>query len=243
MKIKIVSDVHTNFIHGSDHPGEFMEPEIYDQPDVLIIAGDLHEAGSMKEAMAWFADHYEVVIFTPGNHDYYRGNFDDVDADLAQLNEIYPNVYGLQNQSVTIDGVTFHGTTMWFRDHPLNAANSRRMNDFRLIKGFAEKVYDRNTAARKYLESNVRLGDVVVTHHSPCIKSSHPRYANDPLNNFYVCDMTHVMYGNKPAIWAHGHTHDSYDYMIDETRVVCNPFGYFRYQENHGFDPGVMIEV
>jgi hypothetical protein len=33
-------------------------------------------------------------------------------------------------------------------------------------------------------------------------------------------------------LWTHGHMHDPSDYMIGETRVVCNPRGYVGYERN-----------
>ena len=30
----------------------------------------------------------------------------------------------------------------------------------------------------------------------------------------------------KIVLWTHGHMHDPLDYMIGDTRVVCNPRGY-----------------
>jgi hypothetical protein len=39
----------------------------------------------------------------------------------------------------------------------------------------------------------------------------------------------------------HGHTHDSADYRVGETRVVCNPRGYGL--ENPSYDPALVIEV
>ena len=31
-------------------------------------------------------------------------------------------------------------------------------------------------------------------------------------------------------LWTHGHTHERYDYMIGETRIVCNPRGYIGHE-------------
>jgi predicted phosphodiesterase len=46
-------------------------------------------------------------------------------------------------------------------------------------------------------------------------------------------------------LWIHGHTHDSFDYRLDGTRVVCNPRGYAKdgANENPLFDAGFMIEI
>ena len=52
-------------------------------------------------------------------------------------------------------------------------------------------------------------------------------------------------------LWAHGHTHDSFDYRVDRPgggtcRVVCNPRGYVRWDgtpENRGFDPERVVRA
>lgn len=38
-------------------------------------------------------------------------------------------------------------------------------------------------------------------------------------------------------------THDSFDYMIGKTRVVCNPHGYYARATNPGFLPDLVVEV
>ena len=45
----------------------------------------------------------------------------------------------------------------------------------------------------------------------------------------------------RPALWVHGHTHDSCDYQVGVTRVVCNPRGYE--DENKRFDPELVVTV
>jgi hypothetical protein len=51
--------------------------------------------------------------------------------------------------------------------------------------------------------------------------------------------------GSRVALWVHGHTHDSFDYEVNGTRVVCNPRGYARngINENVGFDPNFCVAV
>ncbi|NDC22700.1 MAG: hypothetical protein EBZ49_01010 [Proteobacteria bacterium] len=73
---------------------------------------------------------------------------------------------------------------------------------------------------------------VVVGHHAPSKKSIHPRYADDFITNgAYSSDLTDFI-TNHPQIklWTHGHTHHKFDYMIGDTRVVCNPRGYVNYE-------------
>ncbi|KXW57251.1 hypothetical protein FEMY_22250 [Ferrovum myxofaciens] len=43
-----------------------------------------------------------------------------------------------------------------------------------------------------------------------------------------------------------GRTHDSFDYELKGTRVICNPRGYVLFNsgpENLDFDPGLVVEV
>ena len=74
---------------------------------------------------------------------------------------------------------------------------------------------------------------VVVGHHTPSHLSCHPRYKKDDLmNGGYHSDLSEFIL-DRPGIklWTHGHTHELFDYMIGETRVVCNPRGYIGYEE------------
>ena len=43
-------------------------------------------------------------------------------------------------------------------------------------------------------------------------------------------------------LWIHGHIHESFDYMISKTRVVCNPFGHID-EQNDGFNPTLALEI
>jgi Icc-related predicted phosphoesterase len=73
---------------------------------------------------------------------------------------------------------------------------------------------------------------VVCTHHTPSHQSCHPRYAHDQImNGGYHSDLSELIL-DRPNIklWTHGHTHEDYDYVIGNTRVVCNPRGYIKYE-------------
>ena len=74
---------------------------------------------------------------------------------------------------------------------------------------------------------------VVLTHHSPSKKSTHPRYADEVLmNGAYSSDLSDFI-EQRPGIklWTHGHTHEDFDYVVGSTRIVCNPRGYINYEE------------
>ena len=51
--------------------------------------------------------------------------------------------------------------------------------------------------------------------------------------------------GTKVRLWVHGHMHDSFDYAVNGTRIVCNPRGYIKQgvTENAMFDPAFTIDI
>jgi predicted phosphodiesterase len=74
---------------------------------------------------------------------------------------------------------------------------------------------------------------VFVGHHTPSHTSCHPRYKDDrEMNGGYHSDLSEFIL-DRPGIklWTHGHTHEVFDYMIGDCRVVCNPRGYIGYEE------------
>lgn len=86
---------------------------------------------------------------------------------------------------------------------------------------------------------------VVVGHHSPSKLSTHPRYADDTvMNGGYSSDMNEFI-EERPQIklWTHGHTHHPFDYVIGETRIVCNPRGYINYEPEASNFKLMTVEV
>ncbi|SCK38058.1 DNA repair exonuclease [Variovorax sp. HW608] len=86
---------------------------------------------------------------------------------------------------------------------------------------------------------------VVVTHHAPHRGSLSERYARDWVSAAFVSELPEV-YFDVPALWVHGHCHQSFDYRVRSCRVVCNPRAYVNWSgrtENGNFDPGLVLHV
>jgi hypothetical protein len=66
------------------------------------------------------------------------------------------------------------------------------------------------------------------------------------MNGAYHSDLREFIL-DRPQIklWTHGHTHHPFDYMIGETRIVCNPRGYENdgYSEDTGWNPNLILEI
>lgn len=43
--------------------------------------------------------------------------------------------------------------------------------------------------------------------------------------DFFIDDHPQIV------LWVHGHTHETFDYEIGNTRIFCNPRGYINYEQ------------
>ena len=74
---------------------------------------------------------------------------------------------------------------------------------------------------------------VAVTHHAPSPISIAESYRFDTLmNGAFASDLSEFIL-DRPQIklWTHGHMHNVSDYMVGDTRVVCNPRGYIGHEQ------------
>jgi predicted phosphodiesterase len=86
---------------------------------------------------------------------------------------------------------------------------------------------------------------VVVTHHAPHRNSLAPHYQSDWLSPAFVSELPDSFF-EVPALWVHGHLHESHDYRVGNCRVVCNPRGYLQHgrdQENKQFNPELVVDL
>ena len=82
---------------------------------------------------------------------------------------------------------------------------------------------------------------VVITHFAPSLKSADPRYGLTPGTAGFCNALDHLM--PKAQVWLHGHLHCAHDYVHLGCRVVANPFGYARKNEQVNFDPRKIVPV
>lgn len=253
MKLNILSDLHLS-------RGALPIPR--NDADAVILAGDLARP---KEAAAWASGFAKPVLYVPGNHEFYGGSIMGAVGELKQLCA-RTSVRVLDNDEVILGGVRFLGTTLWtdfmlFGDGEKRVAAMqealRFMRDFSRIRvGDAPQALF--TPADSAALFNAHAGwlerklaeayagpTVVITHHAPSRKSIHPRFADSLLNACFVSDAERLVEASRARLWIHGHTHDSFDYLVHGTRVLCNPRGYAKdgINENPLFDANLMIEI
>lgn len=123
---------------------------------------------------------------------------------------------------VDADGKIIYGAAFKTREAYLSPADA--VVDHKAMMKFIEDTYN-NIPPSKTV--------VVCTHHAPSKGSEHPRYKTDYLMNGAYNSRLEQFIMDRPGIklWTHGHTHEDFDYMIKQCRVVCNPRGYINYED------------
>ena len=260
MNIKVLSDLHLEF----EKPGSEFDPGT---GDVLVLAGDICtacdlevDAFNMKEVYKNFfrkcSEGFNKVFYVMGNHEHYHWTFDDTAVTLrAHLPE---NFTLLDNNSEFYEGVHFVGATMWAdwcnRDAHMMKLGKERMNDYQtidyLIPGMALEPMDTlhehvNTIEWfKQALPTLRGKVVVITHHAPSFRSISEEYVTHETIGAYASDVESIIYEHEPTLWIHGHIHDTRDYMIGNTRILCNPRGYPRKDDTNGnFDINQEVTI
>jgi len=207
----VVSDLHLEF---STKPMEKFVKHMPDA-DVLILAGDIGMPN--KPHFSKFLEicnesgKHELIIFVPGNHEYWSGKTDSEIEDICVVNDVIM----LQNEMLLYKDVVFIGTTLWTNLTPLPAQRDlMNMNDFHRIPGMNVEKWKQlhNTAIctiKHYLDvpDNKKRKCIVITHHAPDYDCLPDTYHGDALNSCYYTNLQGLF--NKPNLvtWIFGHTH------------------------------------
>ena len=200
MKLRLLSDLH--FEGGVDQSLFKSQGE-----DVLVIAGDLHTgAVNIWQTLKRFAEEQPNIVYTPGNHEFYRQDYFDTcrkleewsegtsifflnpgtvfyDPSLAKLVKSKP----LKSAYASKQATAFIGAPLWtnFRNNELSKTHARLgINDFRLIEydnryfspNDAANLFERQFGYIKHQYEEVKLKKVIVTHFMPATQCIDPQY-------------------------------------------------------------------
>jgi predicted phosphodiesterase len=248
VSLRIVSDLHVNYQRdqGRSLAAEITLDTSY---DVLVIAGDLCDFDDIYRSLEIFclAAAPRPVVYVLGNHEGIGGTWVAAVQEARRAAATHDNLHVLEQQVVELLGQRFVGCTLWFCHDGEVKATDGEMPDFQHIRDLRDRIYDLGRSSRAFLKDNVREGDVVITHHLPHLRSVPPEYAGAITDRYFVHNMAPVVERAGAALWVHGHTHTSCDYVAGTTRVVCNPFGYVHpkipHEPNRRFDPALTIKV
>ena len=257
MKIRLLSDLHLEFRDNKyDH---IWIPSITDKEEILILAGDISVGTCARDFINELCNHFRHVIMICGNHEFYYNDYFKIISDWKNIEDAGPtNFHFLYNDWRILDGVRFLAGTMWTNfddsDPFVMGAAHRMMADYVKIRHDNKSITPDFiiNEHEKFIEFLVQKFDepfdgktVVITHHSPGNEvRRHGRKSPDNLGSAYFADIEQLIgWHDKAVLWVHGHTHRSWDYIINNTRVVCNPYGYWGDSINPDFDDNLIIEI
>lgn len=256
MRAWVFSDIHVD-------AATYELPATPADVDCIIVAGDV--ADGHERSARWLREHAVPlglpVVYVAGNHDFYGTDLADDYAGIYR--DVGVELLHPGRPKIEIAGTRVIGCTLWtdyMISNDVDAARSwarRSMPDLQSIDLGLRRVgtrdlLDMHRQHRITIERELwAIHDgptIVVTHHAP-----HPKSLRSPMlthdDASYASDLTATIEALVPAVWVHGHVHNSRDYDVGVTRIVCNPRGYAvtsrdgRRLENSAFEPGKVIEI
>jgi Icc-related predicted phosphoesterase len=248
MKIQVLSDLHHEF--------GFRDIS-FTGADLIIFAGDTNLG---TKGIEWIKSRIKniPVIYILGNHEYYKGSYPKTLHKIILAAE-GTNIHVLENETLVLDGISFHGATLWtnfelFGNPRINGSICQeKMNDYKVIRkdpSYSKlrsiDTYNIHQCSLKWLANSLEASsttqNIVITHHAPSIKSIPKQYLNDIISSAYASNLEDFILKYQPEYWIHGHIYQPSRYSIGETTVLCNPHGYIN-EKDEGFNPNLLIEI
>jgi len=271
MKVALASDLHLEF--GTIELENTESADVLILAGDICQAVDVNNDTTMGRRCQTFfeqvSDRFPRVIYIMGNHEHYQGDYARSRERLQKMLDDHgcDNVHLLEKDTVTIEDVTFVGGTLWTdfnKQDSLTMWNAgQSMNDYRVCKnssrgisggGYASRLQPEDTLeAHRAMLDYIRIVTegktdqkfVVAVHHAPSSESVAEWFKGDLLmnGNFYTDLSEFIMDRPQIRLWVHGHMHNVSDYMIGETRVVCNPRGYIGHESSANWFQLQYLEV
>ena len=266
MNIQLLSDLHLEthphfvpeFAPGADVLILAGDIGSYQEGSMLVTQGDQDFGLARFSPRADLAAWPVPVFFVPGNHEYDGMPFEEAHARLQETCERL-QITWLHRRVKVMNGVRLIGCTLWSdfealvpHQGPLTQQlkareKAERAADFYLRKTgttldgkpfLSDAVRAQAQADQAWLTQALSEPfegvTVVVTHFAPSLKSADPRYGLTPGTAGFCNALDHLL--PKANLWLHGHLHCAHDYVHAGCRVVANPLGYARKNEQLAFE-------
>ena len=266
MNIQLLSDLHLEthphfvpeFAPGADVLILAGDIGSYQEGSMLVTQGDQDFGLARFSPRADLAAWPVPVFFVPGNHEYDGMPFEEAHTRLQETCERL-QITWLHRRVKVMNGVRLIGCTLWSdfealvpQQGPLTQQlkareKAERAADFYLRKTgttldgkpfLSDAVRAQAQADQAWLTQALSEPfegvTVVVTHFAPSLKSADPRYGLTPGTAGFCNALDHLL--PKANLWLHGHLHCAHDYVHAGCRVVANPLGYARKNEQLAFE-------
>lgn len=232
MKILVLADLHLDEVADKAVLRRLGEEIALagQEADAMIIAGDLTEQAAQRwsNSIKWLGAHYpsEQTVILPGNHDYYGGHLDTLDADLDRICREAGCGFG-QCRRMDLGDTRILMTTLWTDMRLFEAEgeaavadslwNARMMPDYgydAITTGAPERELEpEDTIAVHERQKSWLISElakpwpgktVVITHHAP---SASVAGAMSPLSPCFASELDDLIARYRSDAWIFGHTH------------------------------------
>lgn len=236
MRLFATSDLHTDYVENFNWLKELSDTDYRD--DALIVAGDVSERlGLIRKTLVLLRAKFRHVLFTPGNHELWIRNepFDSIEKlrrvlELCDELDVTTRPLRLKDAWVVPLFSWYDGV---FHSYESEASARRSWVDFRLCKWPED--------ARPLPDYFLRLNEPhLKTYDAPVITFSHfiPRSDLFPPKAYLRFDwlesvsLCAALDSQIRTLKSHthicGHTHTTFDRVIDGVRYVQNAVRYPR---------------
>ena len=258
MQYAWLTDIHLNFLE-SEARHEFYQEIINTRCDRVLISGDIAEAINVEAILIEMVNFIKKPIyFVLGNHDYYRGQVNEVRNSIVALTKVNPNLIWLSASGIQkLDNDTFLiGQDGWADGRLGDYTNSRvALNDSRMISDLflakilgkyqlLEKMQDLADADAMKLQTDLEKAiyhnpkKIIVLTHVPPFREAcmhQGKVSNDDWLPYFsskiMGDLLTKIANDNPAIHflvLCGHTHSKAHYHQDNLIVEVGKADYYR---------------
>jgi UDP-2,3-diacylglucosamine pyrophosphatase LpxH len=218
----------------------------------------------LKEFLEYCSRNWSHVIYVPGNHEFYHSKktHQTLRKEYQTLCAEFHNVYWLYNDMKIINGVRFYGTPLFTKLNVSKEAEYSGLNDLRYIhtkndkywtvpmtirqwnQELSEPCHSWLSGVMKDTHEHMFLRDipiVCITHFPPIREgTSHPKYDTQSveIKEYFANDIHNTLFREtlpKSSIVISGHTHYSYDMILDDIRYISHQMGYRDEIDDSGF--------
>lgn len=229
---------------------KFIESRLPEEiKNTLVIAGDLgnfnfQNVMTLKSLKRYFKN----IVLIYGNHDYYlispkqkkkyKRKSSNRIAEMSEFINQLENVYLLDGDTVTIEGVTYGGCTMWYdlqygltvqgflydniiANWKLNFSDAKN-----ITPSFSYNIQDMFHNEKLKLDNIIDKCDVIITHVSPDFNCLPNKYHDDIYSSYYLFNGEEYFKRIQDKIWCFGHIHSPMLYKNHGCYFANSSIGY-----------------
>jgi len=240
-KILQLTDLHLERNVLNDDFGQFNHLLYNKVADIIVLTGDINNGIAAIHLIKALIKAEYKVIYVLGNGEFYHFDIHELIEKWRIIASTLDNFYFLEGNSVIINDIEFFGSCLWTSVgtnssaelvSKMNIESLSNVHKFNVTKNFnCEKMknmhFNSIEKLKTLINNSLLKKKVALSHYLPSFKSVDPRYLHSNINNIFASNIDPFFFSEQAGIqfWFHGHTHSKVKYSINNTTIICNPYG------------------